>query len=255
MQRKMALGFLSILAVGCGAEYDVAVDEQTSSADEIIGGTPTSELPAVVAIYGKKPGEDKGALCTATVIAPKVLLTAAHCVDPKAVGEGLEFKAIFNPDLRAPEAAASAIKVAEVHWNTAFDIQNPMAGNDIAVVILEKDTDIKPMPFMRKAMPSDLTGKPVTIIGYGLSKRLDQTSAGTKRIAEVKLNSFDDKFVKTGGFNRGICSGDSGGPILMDVDGIQTIVGVNSFGMIFCLTEASSTRVDKYLDFVNKYVK
>ena len=60
--------------------------------------------------------------------------------------------------------------------------------------------------------------------------------------------------MRTGGFGKGICQGDSGGPILMELNGEMTVVGVNSFGMILCLTEASSTRVDKYLDFVNEYV-
>ena len=75
-----------------------------------------------------------------------------------------------------------------------------------------------------------------------------------KRQSQLKLNKFDTKLVSTGGFLNTICSGDSGGPILAKVDGKETVIAVNSYGLIFCLAASSSTRVDTYKSFVEQYL-
>ena len=38
------------------------------------------------------------------------------------------------------------------------------------------------------------------------------------------------------------------------IGGVETVIGVNSFGILLCLFEASSTRVDTYKSFVEKYL-
>ncbi|MGQ0505074.1 MAG: S1 family peptidase [Myxococcaceae bacterium] len=247
---------LLVLSVGCGgAQQAESSEELLVNTSEIINGTPTSDLPAVVALYGHKPGEQKGALCTATVVSPTILLTAAHCVHPETVGEGNEFGVFTTNDITDPNNRGTPLPVKEVHWNEKWSAQNLMAGADIAVVILDQPTTIPPMPFNRAPLPTTFTGTPAKVIGYGLNDGFGQTGAGIKRQATIKLNSFDDQFVKTGSwFGTTICSGDSGGPVFVDINGVQTIVGVNSFGFIYCLGEASSTRVDANLVFVNKYL-
>ncbi len=255
--RWTPLAVLATLSfLGCSSDYtgdqDINVE---STSQEIIGGTPTTADPAIIAIFTHKPGAQEGALCTATLISPTVLLTAAHCVDPKLVGEDTQTIAAFGADINAPETAGTIAPVAETHFNPLFNSRNPAAGYDIAVAILKDPVSITPMPFMHKPLEQSLVGKTVRLVGYGVTNGFNNQGAGVKRTVSTDLKSFDDKLVRFGALGRTICSGDSGGPVLMEVDGKETVVGVNSFGMLFCLTGASSTRVDSYLDFIGTYVK
>ncbi len=252
--RGIALVSVCLMLVGCAA--NVSPDETVGETDSaIIGGTPTTGDPAIVALYGKKPGEDKGSLCTATLIAPKVLLTAAHCVSPAVVGEGLVFSALLGANLTDQANPSPRIAVTEVHWDTQFNAQNLTAGHDIGVAILATPMKATPLPYNAAVLPSSLSGTNIRLVGYGLNDGFQQTGAGIKRKAEIRLNSFDDKFVVTGGFGSTMCSGDSGGPVLAKINGVETVIGVNSYGFIYCLASGNSTRVDSYSDFVDSYVR
>lgn len=242
------LGVLSFLLVaGCAAD----TSNLGSTTQTIVGGTPTTEFPAVAAIRARQPGSDRGSLCTASLISPELLLTAAHCVDPSLVGAGVEFSLARGGDISAPE---SVVAIDAVAFHPNFNANAPASGFDIAVARLaEPITDVAPLAINRD--PAALAaGQPTTIIGYGLSDGFAQTGAGTKRLANTPINGFDRNFVRIGNSNPNICQGDSGGPVLVDIGGEPTIVGVNSFGFIFCLFESSSTRVDTYLDFIDTYL-
>ncbi len=251
MGRRAVWCFL--LLAGCGGFEAPELDREVTS-QAIVGGTATTGDPAIVALYTKKPEDEKGALCTGTVIAPKVILTAAHCVHPDLVGEGTTTTLLMGPDLNKPETRCPCIPAKETHYDPLFSRYLLMNGHDIAVVIMDEPLDVQPIPFMQKAIPDAAAGGAARIVGYGLDNGFNQTGAVIKRTAELKLNSFDNLFVKTGVWGKGICSGDSGGPVLIKVDGKETVVGVNSFGLIFCISESSSTRVDTYLDFIRQYL-
>ena len=241
--------------VACGSP--TADPEPTASEqDAIIGGVADTGDPSIVALYGVVPGADKGALCTATVISPTVVLTAAHCVHPDTAGKDAVFSVLTAPDLTDKTHPSPRLKVKEVHYDPAFDLKNVLNGHDIAVAILDAPTTLRPIPWNKTALPADLKGKQIRLVGYGLNDSFGQKGAGIKRQASTKLNSFDTNFVKTGTLIpwKGICSGDSGGPVLAKIGGVETVVGVNSFGILGCLFESSSTRVDTYKAFVEKYL-
>lgn len=249
---------VSLTLVACGngsaSVQSPAASDQEGSA--IIKGVPTSAMPNVVAVYARVPDAGFGALCTGEIISPTVVLTAAHCVHPDEVGEGAVFKVFTKPDLTdGGTRGADFLAVAETHFDPAWSPTNLTGGHDLAVVILAQPTDIKPLPVNRVPLTNALKGTTATLIGYGLDKHFSQDGAGVKRIAEVKLKSWSDQFVSTGTlFGAGICNGDSGGPVLVDINGEPTIVGVNSFGFIFCLGKSQSTRPDANLDFLGQYL-
>lgn len=254
MRTKLVVGLLFLGLSACGTDGDPLLDNDVSSAEEIVGGTPTQGYPGVVALYGKKPGEEKGMLCTASVIAPRVLLTAAHCVSTQTAGEGLQYRALFGYDLTKAETAGPVVNVTAVYAHPKFNSNAITSGYDIGVAILESDAPVAPIAFNKAALTNALVGKPATLVGYGLSNGFQQTGAGVKRVLVAKLNKYDNLLVQTGSFNKGICNGDSGGPVLMTINNVQTVVGVNSFGMIYCIGTKNSTRVDKYIDFINQYL-
>lgn len=262
MTLTRTLTWLSTFAIaalmGCGSPTSEANDtaETADSQNAIIGGTVHTGDPSIVALYAKEPDKMAGSLCTATVISPTVVLTAAHCVHPDLVGAKAEFSVLTAPDLTDKTKPSPRLKVKEVHWDPMFSRATILNGHDIAVAILESPTTLTPIPWNKDALATDLKGKNVRLVGYGLNDSINQKGAGVKRQLSIKLNNFDDKFVKTGSLIpwKGICQGDSGGPVLATIGGKETVIGVNSFGIILCLAESNSTRVDSYRAFVEKYL-
>jgi V8-like Glu-specific endopeptidase len=246
---------LTTLALGCVAESTTG--EQVDRTDApIIQGTETTGYANIIALVGKKPGQEGVALCTASLVTPTILLTAAHCVSPAVVGEGLVFKAILAPNLVQVDAAhpPRIVDVAAVHWDQAFNIQQVMNGHDIGVAVLAQPIDdIVPLKINRAPLPALSKAR---LVGYGLNNAQQQTGAGIKRTAEVPVGSVNDKFVVTGSwFGTTMCQGDSGGPVLGLLNGEETIIGINSFGFIQCLGSGNSTRVDSYPEFLDTYVR
>ncbi len=262
------LAFLSILAaglVGCAADAQDATEDSS-----IINGTVNEGDPAVMALYGHVDGQEGGALCTMTLVSPTVFITAAHCVAAEMYeGGAAKFTAISGTNIRDTEHR-KMYPIKEVHWDTAFDKNAPQNGHDIGVAILEQPiTDIAPIPFNTASLTTQSNGQELRITGYGLADGFEQmgggggeSTAGTKRVAKTKQISFDDLTIELGATSMfgtftgeaNICSGDSGGPVLAKVNGVETIVAVNSYGMILCLGSSHSTRVDKYLPFLREYV-
>jgi secreted trypsin-like serine protease len=225
-----------------------------SNEDEIIGGVEDRGDPAVVALYAREPDAEGGSLCTATVISSTVVLTAAHCVHPDLVGEKAQFVVLTAWNLLDKENPSPQLEVEATHYDPEFSHKNLMNGHDIAVVILKQPTDLPPIAINRETLKAEWVTKPVRLIGYGLNTHFKREGAGIKRQATVKLKKVEEDFVVTGSFTKGICSGDSGGPILLTVDGVERVIGVNSFGFLFCVSSSRSTRVDQYLKFVDQYL-
>jgi len=240
------VGLIVFAASGTGCA-PTPPDDVSSSA--IVGGKTDTGDPSVVALSAST--SQGGALCTASVIAPTVLLTAAHCVLPSEVGPHATFVVLPSDDVNKDTTEQLAVK--ETHYDPAFDIDQLQNGHDIAVVILEKPTTLTPLP-VSTTSPASLVGKSVRLVGYGLGCAAAQTGAGVKRQVTTTVDSVDARLMQVGGNGKDTCNGDSGGPALATIGGKETIVGITSFGDASCGSGGYDTRVDLYGAFLGKYL-
>lgn len=249
-----AIGGMSlfVLMLGCAQSAPPSPVPEEGDSSAVIGGSADADDPSVVAVYGQQPGARSGFLCTGSVIAPTVILTAAHCVSPLETGEGAEFTVITGPNI--DKSNAQKLTVSAVHANPLWSPDNLENGHDQGIVVLSQPTSLRSLPINRRKLASSLVGRAVRIVGYGLDDGSRQTGAGTKRQALTSLGTIFSNLILVGNSRHGTCNGDSGGPAFMNIDGVETIVGTTSYGNADCTDGGFDARVDADLAFIDQYL-
>jgi V8-like Glu-specific endopeptidase len=237
--------------IGCG-QASAPASAVMEEADPIVGGSADTDDPSVVAVYGQQPGATSGFLCTGSVIAPSVVLTAAHCVSEVETGAGAIFTVITSADVA--KSRGQQLAVSAVHPNPLWNPDDLEAGHDQGIVILSQPTSLPPLPINRKKLVSSQVGRAVRIVGYGLDDGSRQTGAGLKRQAITSLGTIFSSLILVGNSRHGTCNGDSGGPAFMNVSGVETIVGTTSYGNADCTDGGFDARVDTDLAFIDQYL-
>ena len=201
----------------------------TTPAHAIVGGgTPQADgvARAVVTIVGSR-----GNFCTGSVIAPKLVLTVAHCVQPGADYKIVDFGADGKPQL---------LNVRSVAIHPNFNMQAMQAHRATAdVALLQLDIPLKgksAVPVGAPNIPIQV-GSRFTIAGIADTVRGEGKSGGTIRVAALvatgQPGTLQIRLVDpvTNGVRDGIgaCTGDSGGPVFEDRPNGAVLVGVISW--------------------------
>lgn len=260
--RLVGVSAMSAL-VGVGSGCSGPVDGVGVDRSKIVGGNETSGDPSVVMIFAYGRG---GGLCTGEVIAPRAVLTAAHCVDPTEVGAGANF-VIYNGPNMSKALFSDFIRAKEGIKHPDFNIDDVGGGKDIGLLIFDRDiTDKEGKPYAlldwnRKPITDEMVGQPVRFVGYGVTSGDPQVDdSGIKRETTSTLSSYDDMLLGFYDQDHNTCSGDSGGPAFMNIDGKETTVGVTSFGEtpfggVDCENGGYDTRVDLYVDWIDSVIE
>lgn len=217
----------------------------------IINGSADTHDTSVVALLADQPGSSGGYLCTAEVVSPHVLLTAAHCVYGL---DGYRFRMFVGDDL-ATATAGQFFDVATVHANPGYD-PSGFGIADTGVAILAQPTTLAPLSYNVTPIPQTYKGKTARIAGYGISSPSDATSYGQRREQLIAISDWSATLINVYDGIHTSCEGDSGGPAFLHVGNAEVIGGVTSFGFGGCPLKAASTysRVDANKDFVDQYV-
>jgi hypothetical protein len=226
------------------------------AAEPIIGGTVDNGDPAIVMLASYPPDESVLDTCTASLISSTVLLTAAHCVDATNHPD-YNYGVFLGPDASAyatlVELLPELVPVAAVHPNPTYDPNAPFDG-DIAVAVLAQPLATAPLPINRAPLTPAIVGQAARIVGYGQVVYGDYNAI--KHQADTVVDSLGAvDTVVVGDATHRSCVGDSGGPALVEIGGVETIIGVDSYtNTTGCTMPANYRRPDVYLAFIDQYV-
>lgn len=182
--------------------------------------------------------------CTGTLVAPRVVLTSAHCVDHGVPGA---VEVFFGED------AAAGGDVVYVEAITVHpDWDEATRANDLALVLLAVAVPIAPAP-LASALDDGLVGATVRLVGFGSAG--EGTLPGVKRSGTAVISSLDAVELRIAPAPSMSCHGDSGGPVFVTVAGAEVLAGVTSWGDPECVELGVNARVDAYLPgFIQPYL-
>jgi len=207
------------------------------SAAAVTNGTPDGDgHPNVGALVADLPGSGLTVVCSGTLIAPEVFLTAGHCTAGLTGTVYVTFATALDPSgwTLIPGTPVTAP-------GFGHDRSDP---RDLGVVLLSSaPVGVAPAQLASVNTAGTLSGGTVTNVGYGYYER--QTGSGqpqflydgVRRTSTSIAKSVTPSLIRTG---SGVCFGDSGGPRF---DG-ETLVAITSSGDAACAGMSTGYRID-----------
>ncbi|XP_075976583.1 brachyurin-like [Anticarsia gemmatalis] len=238
----------------------------------IVGGVPAGlgQYPFKAGLLGDVTGASGVSVCGGTLISASRVITAAHCWFDGVhqiwrLTVVLGSTRLFEGGTRIHTSAVAT----HPNWTPT------LVRNDIAILYLPSavtfsDT-IAPV-----ALPTGselfetFAGERGIAVGFGLTVQ-DGAITGSQYLSHVNLNIISNSVcslgfpiilqpsnICTSGIGGvGTCNGDSGGPLILNRNNRQILIGVTSFGSALGCSSglpAAYARVTSYMDFINRHL-
>lgn len=197
----------------------------------IVGGeiSKPGSRPSVVAL--EFPDSQ---LCAATVVAPTLLVTAAHCFRADHPADSIR----IHQGGSLADSTVSYSKSWGVHPDYRGNPDDRDLSYDYAYIELKQAITLEryPRPLTTQEQYDKVMrrGQPILLVGYGEN---EEKSLGTKREVNTTIAAFTPlgRQFLTAGDGKDSCRGDSGGPALaQDLEGNLLWLGVLSSGAKEC---------------------
>ncbi|MCP4638892.1 MAG: trypsin-like serine protease, partial [bacterium] len=188
-----------------------------------------------------------GGMCSGTLIHPRVVLSAGHCVKLYDASTGTVRDFTDNPNrvsIRTGTSMFDADRVARATEIVTHPTWDGELGTDAAdLSLIHLDTALTNTPqYALRDFPVPESGTAGKLVGYGTDGSGSPGSSVHRVGDTMLLNVFSD-VIETGG-DSNTCEGDSGGPLFTEQDGEWVVTGVTSFGTGDCYEEGGSYSVN-----------
>lgn len=237
---------LSVIALALVACADSgAKGEAAASSEDLVSAQFEHDATYAVAI---KDLPDDGISCSGALIAPRVVVTAEHCLNSLSAGD---------VDVRFGNDAVNAtrhISVKSIERVTA-EGRGGVAGwgADVAFLVLSDATNVPPVAMLDRPLDATDLSLDVRLVAYGQNESRPNTEygryrrtapgvvslvtglphahaldadAGIPTSGTALLDTYEAQIEPTSGGYA--CTGDSGGPWVAMIDGAPMVVGLQS---------------------------
>lgn len=215
----LSLGGLAFISACSKKENEPAAT--TAPPPEVLNGIPipSTEAPSVGLIKGPN------FICTGTLIASNIVLTANHCVENSS-GQLVSLRFTLSSSLSNATS-----------WSTVNSVQR-LSSQDLAIVRLATPlSSIETSEISLNPVTQSMLNQQAEIVGYGDSTTSsapvkEDSGAGVKRKGTSLLFRLDDNQAtivsKPSTTRQTVCPGDSGGPMYITSQGRKQLFGVAS---------------------------
>lgn len=263
MSRAAPFVSVACLSLGLGLAAQNARGESAQPVSQpvsepspnVVGGSPApaGKWPDTAAIM-----EGGIAICTGTLVAPRVVLTAGHCVE----GINVDQVKLDATDSSGPGEVVSVTQaIAYPNWETTYDI---------AVLVLAEDATVAPRAVATDCVADAalVDGAMVQLVGFGATTVQGEDYNTTLMEGRAQIMDSDctggdgcmapvspgGEFVAGGSVDS--CYGDSGGPVYLDSDYGTVVAGVVSRGVDSSQTPCGDggiyVRPDAVIDWIEQ---
>lgn len=190
----------------------------------------------------------RGLACTGTLVGPKTILTARHCLPL--------VEARFGHDAQSPIATRRVVGA-----------RTPTTALDVALVELDERVSIEPLRLRGESEASAPNGT-LRLVGYGALDPAGAIATSLRHVANVTVREWgcDEgnagrlgcrpgfELVVPRGAGADTCVGDSGGPVLEQEGGQVRVVAVTSRAVSEALLQCGDGGVYTRADRVEQWV-
>jgi len=236
---------MAFTAMSCAPSREL--DHATRS-DAVLNGTAAPGENQVFLLDLRYDNGNAG-ICSAVLISPRVLLTAAHCADPafESGATSMTIKATNKPDdsmLMMSDMIPVTMSARHPMWNAG----SPNSDYDLALLLL-MTAPTNATPAARVSALGNPVGQQLKIVGYGRSSS-DPATSGTRRSTTLPVTAATSATLSYGDGTYGICLGDSGGPSFIGAN----VAGIHSRGSGSTCGNGVDIRVDAFASFIDAFV-